>query len=126
MWIDSLDSNEVFVYGANEAGRHGAGAAKQAMQWGAKWGVYGFSGQTYGIPTKDAHIITLPLEQLHDYVCKFILFAGNRPELTFLVTEIGCGLAGYKVEDIAPMFAVIPDNVVLNESFRNFLNKQHE
>lgn len=126
MWIDSLDSNEVFVYGANEAGRHGAGAAKQAMKWGAKYGVFGFSGQTYGIPTKDAHVITLPLDQIRYYVNRFIDFALTRPDLTFLVTEIGCGLAGYKVEDIAPMFSVVPDNVKLNESFRNFLNKQHD
>lgn len=126
MWIDSLNSNEVFVYGANEAGRHGAGAAKQAMKWGAKYGEYGFNGNTYGIPTKDAHIITLPLERIHDYVCQFILFAGDHPELTFLMTEIGCGLAGYTPEQIAPMFKIRPDNVKLNERFLNVLKKEHE
>ena len=126
MWIDSLDSNEVFVYGANEAGRHGAGAAKQAMQWGAKYGEYGLNGHTYGIPTKDRDLQVLPLIDIYAHVVDFLSCARRNPRFTFLVTEIGCGLAGYKVDDIAPMFAVVPDNVVLNESFRNFLNKQHE
>lgn len=126
MWIDSLDSNEVFVYGANEAGRHGAGAAKQAMKWGAKYGEYGANGQTYGIPTKNRDLQVLPLIDIYAHVVDFLDFARRNPRFTFLVTEIGCGLAGYKVEDIAPMFSVVPDNVKLNESFRNFLNKQHE
>lgn len=114
-----MASNEVFVYGANEAGIHGAGAAKAAMRWGAKYGKYGFSGQTYGIPTKDSNIETMALEKIKIYVDAFLIFATEHPELVFLVTPIGCGLAGYSAKDIAPMFrrALHIENVVLPEEF---------
>lgn len=117
--VTSLASNEVFVYGANEAGIHGAGAAKAAMRWGAKHGKYGFSGQTYGIPTKDSNIETMALEKIKIYVDAFLIFATEHPELVFLVTPIGCGLAGYTAKDIAPMFrrALNIENVVLPEKF---------
>lgn len=114
-----MASNEVFVYGANEAGIHGAGAAKAAMRWGAKYGKYGFCGQTYGIPTKDSNIETMALEKIKIYVDAFLIFATEHPELVFLVTPIGCGLAGYSAKDIAPMFrrALNIENVVLPEEF---------
>ncbi len=123
--VSSLVSNEVFVYGANEAGIHGAGAARIAMKWGAKYGSFGFSGQTYGVPTKDSKIETLPLEKIKKHVDEFLIFATDHPDLVFLVTPIGTGLAGYNIKDIAPLFkrALDIENVVLPESFALFLTR---
>lgn len=104
--ITSLPPNTVFVFGSNLSGRHGRGAAKLALIWGAKWGqASGLQGKTYGIPTKNASITrTLSVTEIKPFVDEFILFAKGS-ELTFYVTEIGCGLAGYKPKDIAPLFA---------------------
>ena len=118
--ITELPTNHIFVFGSNLAGRHGAGAAKQALSWGAVYGnPRGLQGQTYAIPTKDERIATLPVDRIRDFVDQFADFARNRPDLTFLVTEIGCGLAGYKPEDIAPLFieAAVLKNVYLPERF---------
>jgi hypothetical protein len=117
--ITKLEPNEVFVYGANEAGRHGAGAAKQAMQWGAQYGRYGLMGNTYGIPTKDEDIETLPLDEIAKHVRDFTVTVRERRDLKFLVTKIGCGLAGYTEQEIAPLFEHLQfeENVVLPEEF---------
>lgn len=117
--ISSLASNEVFVYGANTAGIHGAGAAKAAMRWGAQYGKYGYSGQTYGIPTKDSKIQTLSLDKIKTYVDEFLIFAIDNPDLVFFVTPIGTGLAGYESEDIAPLFsrALSIENIILPIQF---------
>ncbi len=117
--ITILASNEVFVYGANERGIHGAGAAKAAMNWGAVYGKFGHVGQTYGIPTKDGNIKTLPISIIKTYVDDFLIFATDNPDLVFLVTPIGCGLAGYSARDIAPLFnrALNMQNVVLPRQF---------
>jgi hypothetical protein len=72
--ISVLQPNQVFVYGANEAGIHGKGAAKLALKWGAKYGKYRFSGQTYGIPTKNSQIETLPLEYIEEHIVDFLDF----------------------------------------------------
>lgn len=118
--ITSLQPHQVFVFGSNYAGRHGAGAAKQAMKWGAVYGVGGGRmGQTYGIPTKGYRLEILPLERIRLHVLKFIEHAAHHPRNEFLVTAIGTGLAGYKPEQIAPFFAIsafIP-NIVLPEPF---------
>lgn len=124
--ITELRDNEVFVFGSNEAGRHGRGAARQAMSWGAVYGVgEGLQGQTYGIPTKDYNINTLLPIYIDNYVQRFIKFTWTHPSTRFLVTEIGCGLAGHKVETIAPMFTAVVemnlDNVILPERFYNFI-----
>lgn len=123
--ITSLNPSEIFVFGSNESGRHGKGAAKTAMKWGAIYGQgSGIQGSTYGIPTKAKDVrITLPLDRIDFYVHKFIIFAQKQPDLTFLVTEIGCGLAGYKPKDIAPLFrdAVNMENIYLPESFWKIL-----
>jgi hypothetical protein len=124
--VQNLEENQIFVFGSNEVGRHGAGAAKIALRWGAKRGQgIGLQGQTYGIPTKDSSIKTLGLGKIRKYVREFIEFAQSKPELTFLVTEIGCGLACYKPEDIAPMFekAINIVNIHLPESFWKILQK---
>ena len=98
---------EIFVFGSNLAGRHGAGAAKFALDnHGAIYGVgVGLQGDSYGIPTKDQNIETLPLSYIKVYVNQFIEFAKYTPNLIFNVTAIGCGLAGYTPLQIAPMFS---------------------
>lgn len=125
--IETLPPNEIFVFGSNLSGMHGAGAAKTALGWGAVWGqASGLQGKTYGIPTKDATIRrTLRLEEIKPFVDKFIEFAKNNPELTFLVTEIGCGLAGYTPKDIAPLFkqALELDNIQLPYRFLRILGE---
>lgn len=126
-FITNLKSNEVFVFGSNEAGIHGAGAALTAKRkFGAKSGKgVGPSGQTYAIPTKSAKLKTLSLTKIGKYVDEFIQFAKSTPELKFYVTEIGCGLAGYRPKDIAPLFADALDveNIYLPHSFWKILNK---
>lgn len=119
--ITKLESNQIFVFGSNHSGRHGKGAAKTALGWGAKWGqAEGLQGMTYGIPTKDASIRrTLRLDEIKPYVDRFVEFAIANPELTFMVTEIGCGLAGYKTKEIAPLFtsAIDVENIYLPAKF---------
>lgn len=114
---------KIFVFGSNLAGIHGAGAAKFAMlNRGARWGHgIGFHGNSYAIPTKDENIRTLPLPEILKHVQKFMQFAAENPELEFEVTRIGCGLAGYKDGDIAPMFQGAPLNCELPEGWRDFL-----
>jgi hypothetical protein len=104
--ITSLGENQVFVFGSNLSGRHGKGAAKKALTWGAKWGqAAGLQGRTYGIPTKDKAIKrTLDIDEIKPFVDDFIQFAKDNPTMTFLVTEVGCGLAGMKPKQIAPLF----------------------
>lgn len=103
----------IFVFGSNRAGRHGSGAARDAVQqYGARYGRgEGPQGQSYAIPTKDAQVMTLPLEEIQQHVNRFLAFAGEHPELRFKVTRIGCGMAGYKDEQIVPMFENSPTNV---------------
>lgn len=105
--IRNLGPNEIFVFGSNESGRHGAGAAKTALGWGAVWGqAEGLQGRTYGIPTKDSSVRnTLTIEQIKPYVDRFVVCVRENPDLHFLVTEIGCGLAGLKPKQVAPLFA---------------------
>lgn len=115
----------IFVFGSNEGGIHGAGAAKFAFeQRGARWGkAFGISGQNYAIPTKDAEIRhTLPLPKIKDYVDQFLLFAEQTKGVhEFQVTCIGCGLAGLKHSDIAPMFYGAPDNCFFDEAWKPYL-----
>ena len=124
--IQELKPNEVFVFGSNEAGRHGAGGAKLALKWGAKMGQgIGMSGQTYALPTKDREIKSLDLLYIRVYVENFIDWAEYHTGNTFLVTEIGCGLANFTPEQIAPMFrrAVNIGNIHLPKRFWEVLNK---
>lgn len=105
-FISHLGEGEIFVFGSNLAGRHGAGAALTAkMHFGAEQGVgEGHTGRTYALPTCGEKIKTLSLEEIQFHVNRFEIYAQQHPELTFLVTEVACGLAGHKVEDIAPLF----------------------
>jgi len=123
--ITHLEPNQIFCYGANAAGIHGAGAAKLALKWGAKMYEYGLNGQTYGIPTKDRQIYTLPLDKIQLHVNDFLSFAFSHQEYEFLVTKIGCGLALYQPKDIAPLFKIIKtgvfENVILPEEFYRYI-----
>ncbi len=109
----------IFVFGSNLAGRHGAGAALYARRYyGAIYGQgKGRQGNSYGIPTKDQKLSTLPLDVIRQEVNVFIKYAQDHPHEKFFVTRIGCGLAGYKNEDIAPMFLDAPDNCVLDNAW---------
>jgi hypothetical protein len=123
--ITHLEPNQIFVYGANEKGVHGAGAAKLALRWGAKMGQYELVGQTYGIPTKDKKIQTLPLDKIQVHVDTFLAVAFSHQEYEFLLTKIGCGLALYQPKDIAPLFKIIKtgvfENVILPEEFYKYI-----
>lgn len=120
--ITTLQPNEIFVFGSNLAGMHGGGAARLAYQkFGAIWGQgVGLQGQSYGIPTMQGGVDTLK-----PYVNEFIEFAKTHPQLKFLVTEIGCGIAGFSVEEIAPLFeqAIEVENIYLPERFWMVLNQ---
>jgi hypothetical protein len=105
---------------------HGKGAALYARQHhGAVHGQgVGLQGNSYAIPTKDEQLKTLPLERIAGYVEQFKAYAFSHPEMTFQVTAIGCGLAGYKPQQIAPLFAGAPANCVLPEEFSLVLAPQ--
>jgi hypothetical protein len=120
-----MKEKEIFVFGSNLAGVHGAGAALYARKHaGAINGIgIGLQGSSYAIPTKDERIKTLPLHEIRAYVEDFLVFAAHHPEWRFLMTRIGCGLAGYKDKDIAPMFAKVPSNVVLPPEWVEFLRR---
>lgn len=124
--ITRLKLKEIFVFGSNLSGKHGKGAARTALEWGARWGKgVGLYGSTYGIPTKGHSVRhTLPIIEIKPFVDDFIVAAKDNPDYTFLVTEIGCGLAGYDANDIAPLFkdAMNVNNIHLPERFWNVLN----
>ena len=110
----------IFVFGSNLAGRHGKGAALYAKQnYGAKYGQgMGLQGNSYAIPTKDLELKTLPLNHINYFVDVFINFTIDHPEYIFNLTRIGCGLAGYKDSQIAPMFKNAPNNVNKPEGWK--------
>lgn len=114
--IRILQPDEIFVFGSNLAGLHGGGAARLAYQkFGAVWGQgVGLQGQSYAIPTMQGGV-----ETIQPYVDEFIEFAKQRPQLKFLVTEIGCGIAGFSPSKIAPLFeqAKEVENIYLPERF---------
>jgi hypothetical protein len=113
--------NQIFVFGSNLAGRHGKGAALTAYRkHGAIYGQgVGMQGNSFAIPTKDENLNTLPVNKIAKYVDKFINYAALNPDLTFQVTRIGCGLAGYEDSDIAPLFINAPSNCILPAGWRN-------
>ncbi|MBO4402812.1 MAG: hypothetical protein J5792_03900 [Bacteroidales bacterium] len=118
--INTLKANEIFVFGSNLAGMHGGGAAYIAVKkFGAVMGQgVGLQGQSYAIPTMQGGV-----ETIVPYVDEFIDFAQGHPDLTFLVTRIGCGIAGFLEEEIAPLFraALHVPNIRLPESFWELL-----
>lgn len=113
---------KIFVFGSNLAGRHGAGAALEARRkHGAVYGVAeGLMGNAYGIATKDRELKPRPLADIKKSVETFLEFARETPELTYEVTRIGCGLAGYKDAEIGPMFANAPANCILPVNWERY------
>ncbi len=121
--ITELKPNEIFVFGSNLEGAHGGGAAATAYRhFGAIWGQgAGLQGNSYGIPTMHGGV-----EAIRPYVEEFIAFARSHPELHFLVTRVGCGIAGFRDEEIAPLFAEATnlENVWLPSSFLQVIEGQ--
>lgn len=113
-------TDPVFVFGSNLAGRHGKGAALFARQHrGAIYGRgEGIQGNSYAIPTKDATLKTLPLASIKSAVERFLEYARDCPDMQFQLTPIGCGLAGYRHDEIAPMFLDAPGNVRIPREFQ--------
>ncbi len=122
--ITELKANEIFVFGSNLAGAHGGGAARLAYnRFGAVWGQgVGLQGQSYAIPTMQGGV-----ETIKPYVDEFIRFAKEHLELKFLVTKIGCGIAGFNVDEIAPLFyhAIDSENIVLPKEFDDIVQDIH-
>ncbi len=114
-YITELDDNEIFVFGSNGQGAHFGGAAATAVhKFGAKIGqAEGLQGQSYAINTMDSE------DEMFEQIDRFLKFAKEHPELQFLVTEIGCGIAGYSPAQIAPHFKKHTENVILPEAFLN-------
>lgn len=108
-------STNIFVFGSNLAGIHGAGAAKFAETYckAIRGQGFGIQGKSFAIPTKDEWLKVLPLDAIESFVRQFLHFATQNPHLTFYVTPIGTGLAGYQHHQIAPMFKDAPANCVL-------------
>lgn len=120
MRIEKLEPGEVFVFGSNGAGAHAGGAARFAHErFGAVWGqAEGLQGQSYAIDTMSG------LGVLEQHAQRFLEFARAHPALRLLVTEVGCGIAGYTPDDVARFFAGAPGNVVLPASFRAVLGEE--
>lgn len=118
--IDTLEKDEIFVFGSNLAGQHLGGAARAAHnKFGAEWGIgVGLTGRSYAIPTMQGGV-----ETIKPYINQFVEFAKNNFEMKFLVTRIGCGIAGFKDEEIAPLFkeAAKISNIYLPQKFYDIL-----
>lgn len=124
-FITELKDNEIFVFGSNLAGAHGGGAARIAYQkFGAVWGQgVGLHGRTYAIPTMHGGV-----DAISPYVDDFVAFASEHKEYKFLVTKIGCGIAGFTFEEIAPLFTKAHelDNVTLPREFVEIIVWKHQ
>lgn len=119
-------NGEIFVFGSNLDGIHGAGAAKYAFHFhGAIRGIgSGRVGSSFAIPTKDRSITTLPLESIIPYIKDFCEYTVEHPELQFWVTRVGCGLAGYKDQQIAPRFVGCGNNCNFPEQWKQYLTSE--
>ena len=126
-FINKLKHNEVFVFGSNTLGRHGKGAAKDALKFGAKYGHgEGLFGKTYAIPTKGVDLSkAFSIDEIKYYVEGFVEHVKNHPNNIYLVTDVGCGLAGYKPRDIAPLFKDLVNvkNAYFSTGFWKILKK---
>jgi len=123
--VTELPEDTVFVFGSDLAGRHDSGAARVAAQhFAAVKGVgRGWAGQSFAIPTLNEHMQQMPLSQIAHYVDDFKIYAKNHPKMKYFLTALGCGIAGYKVSEIAPLFKGIHSNVIFPESFRPFIEE---
>lgn len=123
--ITELKENQIFVFGSNMIGNHGGGAARQAKeQFGAEEGIgEGLSGKTYAFPTLERDMNKRGIKGLERSRDRFFATAKALPEKEFLMTPVGIGIANYSVEEIAPLFRNAPNNIVLPEEFKEYLNK---
>ena len=121
-FITQLGDNQIFVFGSNLAGKHNGGGAKIALEkFGAIYGeAVGIQGQSYAIPTLDANFQKIDLTEIRFYIDIFFQFAYNHPQYEFLVTKIGCGIAGYDISEIAPLLLNPFKNIVLPKEFTDF------
>lgn len=121
--ITKLQPNQVFVFGSNDSGIHGLGAARDAhLYFNAKMGIgEGPTGQCYAIPTKDRRIITKSLDEIAHSAEKFKVYAEANHQMQFILTPIGCGLAGFLPSQIGPMFKGSPANVIICDEFKPFI-----
>lgn len=119
-------SELIFVFGSNLAGLHGAGAAKHAaLRHGAiRYQGEGRQGNSYALPTKDEKIKTLPLHRIRNYADRFKRYARENPDLKFQLTAVGCGYAGYKPEDMYPMFEDAPPNVLFPPEWAHLITNK--
>jgi hypothetical protein len=127
--LSRLPQRGIFVFGSNEAGRHGAGAAKYAYEkYGACMGqAMGLQGRSFGIPTRDTNLNTLPLHKIDGYIAGFTMAVSiHSDSLDFYITRIGCGLAGYKDEEIAPLFQFTTSGkgVIFPIQWKPYLNEK--
>ena len=115
MIINHLREGEIFVFGSNCEGRHGAGAAKQARKWGAEYGkASGRQGRTYAIITKDLRLgrRSIPMSRIQEQLLVLIEYASEHPNLNFLLTPIGCGLGGYQLSELEAILPPLPNNIL--------------
>lgn len=132
--ITSLKPNEVFVFGSNRNGNHLGGAAAVAYaKFGAEWGVgEGLTGRSYALPTLNEGMEKVTEDELRDSFVKFLEFANDNRQLTFLMTKVGCGIAGWDIVDVTRLFwqaakrvtpsddwIGVPSNVVLPKEFQD-------
>jgi hypothetical protein len=122
--IETLKDNEIFVFGSNENGAHRGGAARMAFErFGAEWGVaVGRSGQTYAIPTLDRDMRRVEPEMLYIHFEDFIEYVVTHPELTFYLTKVGCGIAGWNPAEVKKLLweavgETLPPNLIIPEIF---------
>lgn len=119
--IKTLKPNQVFVFGSNANGYHAGGAARQAYDnFGAQWGnPTGLQGQSYAIVTLDENMHKVPLSYILQQLVTLNAFAADNPDKEILMTLIGCGIAGFSIEEISKLFQLIKwqPNVILPDEF---------
>lgn len=118
--VHTKDDDRIFVFGSNMLGIHGAGAARYALiDLGAEWGVpEGLMGRSYALPTCFEPGLPVDMDTLEEKVTSFVEFARRRPDLRFFVSEVGCGIAGFYPEEVAPFFHDAPANCDLPPGWR--------
>ena len=123
-FVAELAHNQVFVFGSNLAGKHNGGGARIALEkFGAIYGqAFGSQGQSYAIPTLGFNFEKISLAEIRLYIDLFFNYAFNHPQYEFLVTKIGCGIAGYEISEIAPLFLNPFKNIILPEDFIKIQN----
>ncbi len=117
--IKGLKDNQVFIFGSNLAGRHAGGAARQAHEdFRAEWGVgEGLTGKCYAFPTLDENHQKRSDEDLKESVKKLWLTVVANHDKEFLLTKVGCGIAGYSENYMRDLFKGFPKNLIKPENW---------